>query len=104
MVYVYLLGLTVSNLCIMITAIPAFIDVAYGVGGCNYATFWWKVNKLFSEKNCPQKKIWDYFRIFPNIGGVSPQYQNLFNPIKGGGYTRVYMHIHAPIFFDNSSF
>ena len=46
MVYVYLLGLTVSNLCIMITAIPAFIDVANGVGGCNYATFWWKVNKL----------------------------------------------------------
>ena len=46
MVYVYLLGLTVSNLFIMITAIPAFIDVANGVGGCNYATFWWKVNEL----------------------------------------------------------
>ena len=39
----------------------------------------------------------------------------LFNPIQGGGgsisppchvfaYTRVYIHIHAPIFFDNSSF
>ena len=46
MVYVYLLGLSASNLCFLITCVPAFIDVSYGLGDASYATFFYKVNSL----------------------------------------------------------
>ena len=36
--YVYLLGLAVSNLCVLITAVPALFDISAGIGGGHYTT------------------------------------------------------------------
>jgi len=36
--YVYLLGLAVSNLCVLITALPALYDISSGLGGGHYTT------------------------------------------------------------------
>ena len=36
--YVYLLGLAVSNLCVLITAVPALFDISAGLGGGHYTT------------------------------------------------------------------
>ena len=44
MVYVYLLGLSASNLCVLITVVPPMIDVAHGLGDTSYATIFYKVN------------------------------------------------------------
>ena len=41
--YTYLLGLTVSNLCALVTAIPALFDISYGLGGGNYLTAFFQV-------------------------------------------------------------
>ena len=46
MVYVYLLGLSASNLCVLITVAPPMIDVAHGLGDASYATIFYKVNSL----------------------------------------------------------
>ena len=40
--YVYLLWLTVSNLCALITAVPAFYDGSYGLEG-GYITAFYQV-------------------------------------------------------------
>ena len=42
--YVYLLGLAVSNLCALITAVPALFDISSGLGGGNYTTAFYQVN------------------------------------------------------------
>ena len=39
----YLLGLTVSNLCALLTAIPALLDISYGLGGGSYFTAFYQV-------------------------------------------------------------
>jgi len=36
--YVYLLGLAVSNLCVLLTAVPALYDISSGLGGGHYTT------------------------------------------------------------------
>ena len=36
--YVYLLGLAVSNLCVMISAVPALVDISEGLGGGEFLT------------------------------------------------------------------
>ena len=36
--YVYLLGLAVSNLCVLISAVPALFDISAGLGGGHYST------------------------------------------------------------------
>ena len=36
--YVYLLGLAVSNLCVLMTAVPALFDISAGLGGGHYTT------------------------------------------------------------------
>ena len=41
--YVYLLGLAVSNLCALITAVPALFDISSGLGGGNYTTAFYQV-------------------------------------------------------------
>ena len=46
--YVNLFWLTVSNLCALITAIPAFFDGCYGFGGSSYITAFYQVGKTFS--------------------------------------------------------
>ena len=43
--YVYLLWLTVSNLCALITAIPVFFDGCYGLGGGSYIISFYQVKK-----------------------------------------------------------
>ena len=45
-VYVYLLGLSVANLCALIACVPAFIDVAFGLGHGSYVIAFYKVNGL----------------------------------------------------------
>ena len=48
--YVYLLGLAVSNLCALITAVPALFDISSGLGGGNYTTAFYQVTTfLFLE-------------------------------------------------------
>ena len=41
--YVYLLGLAVSNLCALITAVPALFDISSGLGGGDYTTAFYQV-------------------------------------------------------------
>ena len=44
--YVYLLGLAVSNLCALITAVPALFDISglsLGLDGSNYTTAFYQV-------------------------------------------------------------
>ena len=41
--YTYLLGLTVSNLCALVTAMPALFDISYGLGGGNYLIAFFQV-------------------------------------------------------------
>ena len=45
--YVYLLGLAVSNLCALITAVPALFDISSGLGGGNYTTAFYQVTNSF---------------------------------------------------------
>ena len=45
--YVYLLGLAVSNLCALITAVPALFDISSGLGGGNYTTAFYQVTTSF---------------------------------------------------------
>ena len=45
--YVYLLGLAVSNLCALITAVPALFDISSGLGGGNYTTAFYQVTTPF---------------------------------------------------------
>ena len=45
--YVYLLGLAVSNLCALITAVPALFDISglsLGLDGSNYTTAFYQVS------------------------------------------------------------
>ena len=39
----YPLGLTVSNLCALLTAIPALLDISYDLGGGSYFTAFYQV-------------------------------------------------------------
>ena len=41
--YVYLLWLTVSNLCALITVYPTLSDMSYGPGGGTYISAFYKV-------------------------------------------------------------
>ena len=41
--YVYLLWLTVSNLCALITVYPTLDDMSYGPGGGSYISAFYKV-------------------------------------------------------------
>ena len=45
--YVYLLGLAVSNLCVMITAVPALVDISEGLGGGHYTTAFFTAHLMF---------------------------------------------------------
>ena len=45
--YVYLLGLAVSNLCVMITAVPALFDISSGLGGGHYTTAFFTAHLMF---------------------------------------------------------
>ena len=45
--YVYLLGLAVSNLCVMITAVPALFDISHGLGGGHYTTAFFTAHLMF---------------------------------------------------------
>ena len=45
-VYVYLLGLSAANLCALLACVPAFIDVAYGLGEGSYVIAFYKVSGL----------------------------------------------------------
>ena len=44
--YVYLLGLAVSNLCVLITAVPALFDISSGLGGGHYATAFFQAHLM----------------------------------------------------------
>ena len=49
--YVYLLGLAVSNLCVMISAVPALVDITAGLGGGDYATAFYTAHVMFPMIN-----------------------------------------------------
>jgi hypothetical protein len=36
--YLYLIGLAISNLCVLITALPALYDISHGFTGGSYTT------------------------------------------------------------------
>ena len=42
--YVYLLGLAVSNLCALMTAVPALFDISSGLGGGDYPTAFYQAH------------------------------------------------------------
>ena len=45
--YVYLLGLAVSNLCVMISAVPALVDISEGLGGGEFLTAFFTAHLMF---------------------------------------------------------
>ena len=45
--YVYLLGLAVSNLCVMISAVPALVDISEGLGGGEFSTAFFTAHLMF---------------------------------------------------------
>jgi len=44
--YVYLLGLAVSNLCVLISALPALFDMSSGLGGGHYTTAFFQAHLM----------------------------------------------------------
>ena len=42
--YMYLLGLAMSNLCVLVTAIPALQDISHGLNGTTYAIAFYKAH------------------------------------------------------------
>ena len=42
--YMYLLGLAMSNLCVLVTAIPALHDISDGLNSNNYATAFYQAH------------------------------------------------------------
>ena len=45
--YVYLLGLAVSNLLVMISAVPALVDISEGLGGGEFSTAFFTAHLMF---------------------------------------------------------
>ena len=46
--YMYLLGLAISNLCVLVTAIPALHDNSGGLNSDTYATAFYQAQLLLS--------------------------------------------------------
>ena len=46
MMYMYLLGLAMSNLCVLVTAIPALHDISTGLDDTSFATAFYQVKKV----------------------------------------------------------
>ena len=73
--YVYLLGLAVSNLCVLITAIPALYDISEGFSSHNYATAFYQAHlKLPLINSCMASSV--YIIIFMTIN----RYISIYRP------------------------
>ena len=44
--YMYLLGLAMSNLCVLVTAIPALHDISTGLDDTSFATAFYQVKQV----------------------------------------------------------
>ena len=56
--YMYLLGLAMSNLCVLVTAIPALHDISTGLDDTSFATAFYQVKKvsvLYDEVSITEK-------------------------------------------------
>ena len=52
--YMYLLGLAMSNLCVLVTAIPALHDISTGLDDTSFATAFYQVKQvplLYDERS-----------------------------------------------------
>ena len=75
MMYMYLLGLAMSNLCVLVTAIPALHDISTGLDDTSFATAFYQAHlKLPLINSCMASSV--YIIIFMTIN----RYISIYKP------------------------